>query len=228
VPKRTPPTLRARLRPRLADDPAPAGAPEGDEVEWEAVECTGVALPEHLDALLLTGSRLRRVAFTGCRIDRFEASDSVLEDCELSGALLSGARLERVELRRCRMSGVDLSRATLRDVLLDDCRIDQGNFRAATLDGVDAVDCDLREGDLYGAEVARSNLLRSDLAGADFSKCRLRRVLLHGSNLLGLKGGAALAGIIVSRDQVMSLAPSLVTALGIVVDDDFRDAATPG
>jgi uncharacterized protein YjbI with pentapeptide repeats len=112
-------------------------------------------------------------------------------------------------------------------VLLDRCRLDEVNLRAATLAAVDAEECELRDADLYGASIERSNLLRCNLSGADFSKATLQRVVLHGSTLVDLKGGTALAGAIVSRDQVIALAPSLTTAIGILVDDDFRDEATP-
>lgn len=225
--KRSHVPLRARLVPRVPEDLRSPGAPPGDEIEWEGLACADVDLPPELTALVVASSRLRNVRLTGCRIDRFEARDVVFEDCELSGALVSGALLERVEFRRCRMSGIDLSRATARDVLLDGCRLDEANLRAATLVAIDADDCELRNSDFYGARIERSNLLRSNLTGSDFSKCRLERVLLHGSTLIDLKGGAALAGSIISRDQVISLAPAVITAIGIVVDDDFRDAATP-
>ena len=229
MPKRTPPPVRARLRPRLPDDPA-AGDPAlaGDELDWADLAVADVELPAELEVLSIRACHLRGVRFTACRVDRLDVADSVLEACELSGALLSRAVLERVELRRCRMSGVDLSRATLQDVLLDGCRLDEANLRAAVLGNVDADDCELRGADLYGAKVERSNLVRCNLTGADFSKCQLQRVLLHGSNLVDVQGGAALAGAIISRDQVVALAPSLTSALGIVVDDDFTDAASPG
>jgi uncharacterized protein YjbI with pentapeptide repeats len=223
--KKTP--LRRRIQPRVPEDLHVPGSPPSDAIEWDGLACSDVDLPPELDALVVTASHLRNVRLTGCRIHRFEARDVVFEDCELSGAFVSGALLERVEFRRCRMSGIDLSRATARDVLFDGCRLDEANFRAATLVSIDTDGCELRDSDFYGARIERSNLLRSNLTGADFSKCRLERVLLHGSILIDVKGGAALAGSIISRDQVIPLAPALITAIGIVIDDDFRDAATP-
>jgi hypothetical protein len=92
---------------------------------------------------------------------------------------------------------------------------------------VDADGCELRDADLYGAKVERSNLLRCNLTGVELSKARFERVVLHGSELLDVRGAGALAGAVISRDQVVALAPSLMSALGIVVDDDFHDAATP-
>lgn len=190
-------------------------------------DVSGGAEWDGADEATIVSVHVRNAEFTGREIERFDACDAVFDGCELSGALLAGARLERVEFRHCRMSGVDFSRATVRDVLFRGCRLDDANFRVASLVSVDADDCELRDVDFYGATIERSNLLRSNLDGADFTKCRLDRVLLHGSNLVGVKGGAALAGAIISRDQVLALAPSLVAALGITVDDDFRDAATP-
>lgn len=230
MPRRANVPLRARLEPRVADDLATAARPSGDddEIDWAGVVCEDVTVPPEVAVLGVASSLLRNVRFTGCDIDDFQACDVVFEDCELSGALVSGARMERVEFRRCRMSGVELSMATLRDVHFDECRLDEANLRASTLVAIDAADCELRNADFYGATIERSNILRSNLTGADFSHCRLERLLLHGSTLIDVKGGAALAGAIISRDQVVTLAPSVITSLGIVVDDDFHDAATPG
>ena len=213
----------------MPDELTPAASPnsDDDELDWDGVEADDVQVPPAVAELSVASSRVRNVRLTGCRIERFYACDVVFDDCELSGALVSGARLERVEFRRCRMSGIDLSMATLRDVLFDGCRLDGANLRATTLVAVDAADCELRDADFYGATIERSNVLRSNLTGADFSHCRLERLLLHGSTLVDVKGGAALAGAIISRDQIVTLAPSVITSLGIVVDDDYRDAASP-
>lgn len=229
VPKRASAPLRARLQPRIPDDLAPVAHLRADdgEIDWSGVGCDDVAVPREVAMFGVASAWLRNVRFTGCDIEHFDACDVVFEECELSGALVSGARMERVEFRRCRMSGVELSMATLRDVGFDECRLDEANLRAATLVAVDAVDCELRNADLYGATIERSNILRSNLTGADFSHCRLERLLLHGSTVIDVKGGAALAGAIISRDQIVTLAPSVITSLGIVVDDDFHDAATP-
>jgi uncharacterized protein YjbI with pentapeptide repeats len=153
VPKRASVPLRARREPRIPDELTTAAHPsdDDDEIDWAGVSCEDVRVPPDVAVLGIASSRLRNVRFTGCHIEDFEACDVVLEDCELSGALVSGTRMERVEFRRCRMSGVELSMATLRDVRFDECRLDEANLRAATLVAVDATDCELRNDDFHDA-----------------------------------------------------------------------------
>ena len=60
------------------------------------------------------------------------------------GAVLAGARFERVVLTRCRMSGLVAAELQAEDVRFDGCQMDQAWLRASRLDRCELVDCDLR------------------------------------------------------------------------------------
>ena len=65
-----------------------------------------------------------------------------------------------------------------------------------------------------------TRLQHCDLTGADFSKGSLDGVSLHGSTLDGVRGGESFRGAVIGSDQVLPLAFSVFSALGIRIDDD--------
>lgn len=216
---------RQPLPPRLADsrDGLAEADLEGDDLSWEGLDVIDLELPATLDDLQVEGCVLRDVRFTGCQIERFSATDTVLEDCELSGALLDGGRLHRVEFRRCRMSGVILTGLAATEVRWVACRANDANLRAAKLDHVELTDCDLVGADFYAATLTSSRLLGCDLTGAEFSKAKLNAVALHRSTLHDLRGAAGLSGAVIHSHQMIPLAAAALSALGIKIDDDYLD-----
>jgi uncharacterized protein YjbI with pentapeptide repeats len=77
-----------------------------DEAVWDGVEVTGTFAGQEISHLDVTGCRLIGAIFTGTEIDRLRLADTVVEDCEFSGAVLPRLAAVRVEFRRCRMSSV--------------------------------------------------------------------------------------------------------------------------
>jgi uncharacterized protein YjbI with pentapeptide repeats len=123
----------------------------------------------------------------------------------ISGADLSGSRLEGASFLHCRfdaitadaarwrglsarstafrssrMTGVQLNEAVLRDVLFEDTRLDMANLRLAALE----------------------------------------RVTFRGCSLEDLDGAGGLAGATIDPVQLMELAPVLARHVGLIVRDD--------
>ena len=71
-----------------------------DEWEDERVFDTDLA-GQVADRVRLTRCELHRVAFTGAQLRGLALVDVLAVDCELSGAFLPEAFLQRVELRNC-------------------------------------------------------------------------------------------------------------------------------
>ena len=151
-----------------------------------------------------------------------------LVECELSGAVLAGARFERVVFTRCRMSGVVAAELRGEDVRFEECQMDQAWLRAAVLDRCELVDCDLRGADLYGARVTRSAFRRCDLTEVDVSTSDFDAVSLHGSTVDRLTGADSLRGVTIGSDQLVPLAVPILAARRILVDDDPPDLVEGG
>jgi uncharacterized protein YjbI with pentapeptide repeats len=193
-----------------------------EEVRWEgASPVRGVAGVE------IVRSRLVGVRLTGLELVDLRLLDAVLVECELSGAVLTAARAERVVFTRCRMAGLVAAELQAEDVRFDGCQMDQAWLRASRLDRCELVDCDLRGADLYDARVTRSAFRRCDLTEVDVSGSDFEGVSLHGSTVDRLKGAASLRGLTIGSDQLVPLALPILAAQRIQVDDDPPDLVEP-
>lgn len=213
LPKRQPPRLTPNLRP--------PEFPLDEETSWDGVVASAAdTITDDAVGCEISGSRLNGVQFTGAEHPRLRLLDVVLDDCEFSGAILSEATFVRVEFNQCRMSGLVVSGLTARDVRWSGCKLDGLNFRTAKLDRCEWNDCLLSEADFYASKISTSSFHGCDLSRAEFSRAACDRVSLHGSTLDRIRGANSLGGCTIGTDQVTTLAPSLLAAVGIRVDDD--------
>jgi uncharacterized protein YjbI with pentapeptide repeats len=205
--------------PRLAPELLKAQAVLEDEAAWEGQEISGRfegTSASHVDVI---GCRVTGAALTAVEIDRLRLVDTLLEDCELSGAVFSRSALTRVEFRRCRLSGLVASGARFTDVRFTECKLDDANFRStawnrSVLDGCLMMAADFRE-----AKLQATRLDGCDLTGVDFTKAALPGVSLAGSILADIRGADALRGVIITGDQIIPLAIALFSMLGITIDE---------
>lgn len=189
-----------------------------DDTEWfdcmvDGATFTGAnAGPVRLADVFLHAVDLRDAV-----LDRLDARDCLVSECDLANSAWAGALLTWVEVAGSRATGLDLSESVLKHVTFRDCKLDLAGFRFAHATDVAFRDCALIGADLTGAELTRVTFERCDLTGADLSAARLEEVDLRTSTLESLRGVGALRGATVDATQLVALAPSLATALGIVV-----------
>lgn len=210
------------LPPRLdALEPVDAESVVDDD-EWSGLEIRGSARRDG-GSLEIDGCRLVGVALVGSTVERLRVTDTVFEDCDLSGLVAEESDLLRVELRGCRMRGLVLPQSRWRDVRIDGASLDEASLRLASAGRVEITGSSLRDVDLYGAELADAALRSCDLTGVELSSAHLRGTHLQGSTLVGLRGADALRGVVIDPAQVHQVALGILAALEIVVDDDLDD-----
>lgn len=198
---------------------------DGEQVEdgdvLEGVHWTGDPPPSDVRELQVAASRITGVRLTGVEIDELTLLDTIVESCELSGAVVSDGRCERVVFENCRMSGLAAAGLRARHVRFADCKLDGAWLRGASFEHCEMVDCDLTGADLYGARLVASRLIRCSLDDAELSGVDADELALHGSSIVGTKGVASLQRLIVGSDQIVDLAIPLLAARQIRVDDDY-------
>ena len=164
------------------------------DVDWTALEVRNVTI--------------KRSTFTRCRlsataINDLLAVDTVFDDCVLSGADLHGARLQRVTFNRCKLDGANLRMIETTELILTECDLTGTDLLEAQLDGARVENCKLD-----GAVIERARVVDADLRTSD---------------LTGLRGAASLRGAKVSPDQLIQLARTFASEIGVVVVDDEPD-----
>ena len=184
-----------------------------------------------LDEVTLTGD------LAGTNAERAILHDCLVVDADLSDLRAAHSRWIGSTWERVRGSGVDVSSTTwsesrilgarlgalqlygasLASTRVDGGKIDFLNLRGATLVDVDFVDCVLLEPDFGEAKLTRVTFQGCRLVAADFTKVRAHDVDLTGARLEAPTGLASLKGVTISRLQLIDLADSLASELGIRV-----------
>jgi uncharacterized protein YjbI with pentapeptide repeats len=220
---RTPaPKFTAPLPPEPPSEP---GATDhlgiSTAADWEDERVLDADLAgEVADRVRWSRCELHRVVLTGAQLRGLALVDVLAIDCELSGAYLHEASLQRVELRNCRMTGVVMTQSSLSHVRLVDCKLDEANLRLARADHVEMIGCSMVDADLYEAEFTKSALEDCDLRMCNFTKTSVPGLRLSGSRLDGVRGAMSMGGVVITGDQVLTLALSLMSDLHIEVDND--------
>jgi hypothetical protein len=207
--------VRSPHLPRLLQPVHVDGLVDGEELTQCAID--GDTSDCHAERVEITESRLSAVRATASDLTRLRLRDVVLEGCDLSGATLEDARIERCSFIDCRLSGALLQTARLRHVTFRGCRMDLVSLRMATGEAVRLEACDLRGGDLYAAQLPGTQLLDCDLTGADVSSAALGGSELHGSRLDELVGVLALRDVVLDPVQAIGVGEALLAAQGISI-----------
>ncbi|MEU2255282.1 pentapeptide repeat-containing protein [Nocardia xishanensis] len=137
------------------------------------------------------------------------------------GTDLSDTSWQDAEFVEGAFSGVDAGGAVLRRVRFEGCKFDSVNFRRAKLREVSFVDCVLRHTDFGDADLTTVSFPGSTLTDLSLTKTTMRKVDLRGATRIGIADGIeGLRGATVTPLQLMDLAPSFASALGITVAEE--------
>lgn len=208
------------LPPRLATQLTDAVDPElADDLAWHARALSGSASGTTADDIEIMRSHATSLRLTGMHLVRPRITDSRFERCELSGAVVDEAVLERVEFVDCRMSGAMFPDVRLRHVRFVGCRLDATAFRMAVASHVRFESCQLQGADLYAADLSGSVFADCDLSGADLSQARLTGARLHGSDVTDIVGSAALRDVEIDSGQIVPIALAVFDGLGIRITE---------
>ena len=159
---------------------------------------------------------LKQVAVRESKLIYPDWSDVVLEDCDLSGALLRDGSFYKVTLRRCKLVGTDLSGTFLREVTFEDCvcryaNLSFGQWRDVTMHG-----CDFSQASLDGVKHKNWKMAECNLRQTNLSQTALEKIDLSACEISGIVlQGEELRGAVVSEWQ----APELLRFLGVTMKE---------
>ncbi|MEV4773078.1 pentapeptide repeat-containing protein [Micromonospora humida] len=124
----------------------------------------------------------------GRRPDRPESNRVNLRRTDLTGADLSGARLQGATMTRARLQGAFLAKAQLQGAFLVGAELPGAYLGGAQLQNAHLEGAQLRDADLSGAQLQGANLTRAQLqdahlSGAQLQGAYLTRAQLQGANL---------------------------------------------
>jgi uncharacterized protein YjbI with pentapeptide repeats len=178
----------------------------------------------------LTGRVARSVEFEGCHFKGTDLGGSVLdgggfvdcvvEGCNLANVRASDAASRRVRMSVTRMTGFHWVNGVLRDVAFEGCRLDLSTFRFSKLTDVVFSGCNMTRVDFTNADLSRARFVDCVLAGAQFSQADLTGTRFTRCELVDIDGVTSLRGAVVEGHNLLALAHTLATALGITIEAD--------
>lgn len=186
--------------------------------DFEQMDLSGVNLTDTTFYGNFAGVNLTDANLTRASLQPF-FRDTSLAAADLTGANLTGASLDRVDLTRASITGADLTGAIFRDVNLHRVRsagiigtpallpprwsIAGGHLVGPDVDLIDAdlTDADLADADLSGAWMVGTNLTRTDLAAANLTG--VHSGLIVGTPASLPSGWALHRGMLLGRGAVL-------------------------
>ena len=160
----------------------------------------------------LVRAHAAQARFTECRfLDvRFDALDA-------PDLVASGSTWRDVEIVGSRLGTFGLYEATVSGVRFDRCKIGFLGLLGATVHDVVVEHCVVEEVDLSDATATRVAFHDTSIGQLRLSGARLSHVDLRSARLGLVDPVAGLRGAVVTVEQILDLAPSLATELGIVL-----------
>jgi len=157
--------------------------------------------PDALDALATYRAarergEWRRLLLAGADLRGVDMSELNLDECDLAGAVLDGARFAGASLVRSNLAGASLLGADF----------SYANLDRADMEGADATAASFVSATLRRANLGRCRLHRADLSDADISHANLYEADLKAASLIGtLAARANLRGSVLEDAVLTSL-----------------------
>jgi uncharacterized protein YjbI with pentapeptide repeats len=220
--RNTPPRLVEAMPPDLPDTRHPAILPDHDlddegtyrGLDYVELDQSGrVAESVELDGCRFTSSDLG-----GTTLDKSVFVNCVVENSNLANLRANSGSMRRVRMSMLRMTGFQWVNGGLRDVLFDDCRLDLSTFRFSKLTDVVFNRCNLTQVDFTNADLGRARFVDCVLAGAQFSHASMTGTRFTRCELIDVGGVTALRGAVVEGHNLIALAHTLATALGMTIE----------
>jgi uncharacterized protein YjbI with pentapeptide repeats len=198
-----------RGRPDLLDAELEGRSIDG--VDWTGRDALGLRLSE---------SQLCSTDLTEASLSQAHLRDVVVLEGSWANVVGTDMSLSRVRFERVRLTGANLSGSKLNNVTFSDCRLDLCSFRFSQLDIVRFDGCRMEESDFYDAQLTSAmfsdcDLSKVTLTGATFAESEMR-----GCDLSSAQSPERLRGVRMPWSDVMGAAGELAKGIGIEVLDE--------
>jgi uncharacterized protein YjbI with pentapeptide repeats len=117
----------------------------------------------HFAKLALGGGVFSRVRFAEADLREADLREAVFDQCDLRGAIASGANLRRAVFNRCLLDHADLRQANLHGAVFTECDLQHAQFAQAALTMATLSKCRLAHANLRGAQLGSAVFTQSVL-----------------------------------------------------------------
>ncbi len=164
--------------------------------------------------MALQGCKLRNIRLQNTHLPRFDCTNVIFENCDLSNLDWIGTSFWRVIFRGCKLTGTNFAESHLRDCVFEDCLADFASFSSATLKVVTFDNCQLNEAEFFELNWQHTRVTNSQLTGSNWFHVKLKGLDLSTDTFDRIAlSQESLPGLIVNQEQALVVA----MGLGLVI-----------
>ena len=190
------------------------------DAELEALLLDGVDLTgRKAQGWQLSESRLHSTRLVEASLARARLRDVVVLDGDWANAVATDVTFSRVRFERARLTGADLSGSRLDNVTFIDCRLDLCSFRFSQLGIVLFEGCRMEEADFYDARLSSAMFTDCNLSGVTLTGATLVESEMRGCDLSSAHSPERLRGVRMPWPDVIRSAGELAAGIGIEIVD---------
>lgn len=202
-------------KPQLSQALNEVGIDTNSENELELRDCkvNGQEL-SFAKNLQVDNCRIESSTLASAKLNKFDATDAILERLEAAGAQSRQTAILRVQLQNSRFTGADFPEAHFEDCHFKNVKFDEAGFRFASFKRVIFENCVLKRADFSHAKLTKVKFEGCDLELTNFDTVTCVEVDLGSENLSSCQGILGLKGAIITDEQLIQIAPLLANELG--------------
>lgn len=166
--------------------------------------------------VIVKNSRFKKLTMCKTTLERFECSDVIFENCDLSNLDCFGGSFHRVIFKQCKLIGSNFAESFFRDCQFEESVIKMASFSSTNLKSVRFTQCNLEDTDFYGVKWKNLFLEQNDLTGTNWHKTSMKDLNFSSNQFtkIGLSLDL-LEGLIVNQEQALAI----LSGLGLVVEE---------
>ncbi|MFD1361268.1 pentapeptide repeat-containing protein [Lentibacillus salinarum] len=172
--------------------------------------------PVYAEHVRFDQMHFKNVTFRETELPFSQWLDVVFENCDLSGAGLSGARFNRVVFRDCKLAGTDFDRLVMQDVTWTNCQAPYLICNQTEIRDVQFDNCLLKGANFINASQDNLQLGTSDIEDVQFTGTSLKSVDLSRCRFTHIHADEQeLRGAVIAPEQ----ASGFIEVFGVRVKD---------
>ncbi|MGM0123274.1 hypothetical protein IGI37_000640 [Enterococcus sp. AZ194] len=188
-----------------------------DEAFFQGLKVEDVDLSyDGCNNLAIREAHFKRLTMQRTRLERFECSNIVFENCDLSNLEWIGGSFQQCLFKQCKLTGTNFAESFLRDCQFEDCMATFSSFSDTKLKAVTFTNCHLTDSEFVEVNWQHFTLEKNQLTGSSWFHTKLSGLNLSANTFDSISLSQELMrGLIVNQEQAIVIA----MGLGLVVED---------
>ncbi|EOL44750.1 pentapeptide repeat protein [Enterococcus phoeniculicola] len=188
-----------------------------DEAIFQGIHAADLDLSyDTCSNLVIREAHLQRLVMQRTQLERFECSNVIFENCDLSNLEWIAGSFQQVLFKQCKLTGTNFAESYLRDCQFDNCLATLSSFSNTNLKTVTFSNCELTDSEFVEVTWKQLVLEENQLTGSSWFHTKLAHLNLSTNTFDSIALSQEwMKGLIVNQEQAIVIA----MGLGLVIED---------